>query len=89
MDRPDEEDQEAMMKTALEFMIALRSAQSGTVNKVEGWAATILRGCWERMGTLRNDDLEEADVRTPFAFARRNYIDWGLTLNYDRPSTIP
>ena len=73
MDKEDEEDKETMMKAALEFMITLSEAQYSTVNDVDGWAAAILRGCLEGMGTLRNDDPKEwleADVRV----ARRNYV---------------
>lgn len=36
------------------------------MNEVGGWVATIVRGCLEGMGTLRDDDLDEwleADVR--------------------------
>jgi importin-5 len=74
-DREDEEEKEAMMKAALEFMITLSEAQSSTANDVDGWAAAILRGCLEGMGTLRDDDLEEwlnADVRAPSLFAGSN-----------------
>jgi importin-5 len=54
------------MKAALEFMITLSEAGSGIVNEVDGWVASIVRGCLEGMGTLRDDDLDEwleADVR--------------------------
>jgi importin-5 len=61
-----DEEKEAAMKAALEFMITLSEAASGMVNEVDGWVAAIARGCLEGMGTLRDDDLDEwleADVR--------------------------
>ena len=60
-----DEDKEAMMKVALEFMITLSEAKYSMVNDVNGWVAAIVRGCLEGMGTLRNNDLDEwlgADV---------------------------
>jgi hypothetical protein len=61
----DEEKQD-MRKGALEFMMTLTEANSGMVKNVNGWAAAIVRGCLEGMGTLRDEDLTEwlvADVR--------------------------
>jgi importin-5 len=60
------EEEEAIMKAALEFMITLSEAGSTMVIEVDGWVAAIVRGCLEGMGTLRNDDLDEwleTDVR--------------------------
>ncbi|KIM80082.1 hypothetical protein PILCRDRAFT_543941 [Piloderma croceum F 1598] len=53
------EEEEAIMKAALEFMITLSEAGSTMVTEVDGWVAAIVRGCLEGMGTLRNDDLDE------------------------------
>ena len=61
-----DEEKEAAMKAALEFMVTLTEAAPGIVNEVDGWVAIIVRGCLEGMGTLRDDDLDEwleADVR--------------------------
>lgn len=60
-----DEEMEATMKAALEFMITLIEAGSGMMNDVDSWVSAIVRGCLDGMGTRRNDDLDEwleADV---------------------------
>jgi importin-5 len=79
-----DEEKEAAMKAALEFMITLSEAGSGIVNEVDGWVAAIVRGCLEGMGTLRDDNLDEwleADVR--LCLSANNYCLMELTQAID------
>lgn len=61
-DRDEEQD---MARGALEFMMTLTEADPDAVKNVDGWIATITRGCLEGMGILHDDNLHEwlaADV---------------------------
>ena len=72
------EEEEAIMKAIIEFMITLSEAGSTMVTEVDGWIAAIVRGCLEGMGTLRNDDLREwleADVRAPVFICQKVVTD--------------
>lgn len=83
----DEEKQD-MRKSALEFMMTLTEANSGMVKNVNGWAAAIMRGCLEGMGTLCDEDLVEwlvADVRGRLL----SVLSDGTNFDHHSPLKIP
>jgi len=76
-----DEDKEATMRAALEFMITLVQAGSALQN-IGDWISAILKGCLEGMAILGSDTIEEwleaDEVRTLYLSAH-NYLMMDLT----------